>query len=76
MVNARYGAVGVLAPDGKQIAQFITSGITEMERAHMGQPPQGFGLLGMLISRSQKPVRVRNIGEHPRSYGFPPTIPP
>ncbi len=75
LVNARYGAVGVLAPDGKQIAQFITSGITEMERAHMGQPPQGFGLLGMLI-REAKPVRVRNIGEHPRSYGFPPNHPP
>jgi len=75
LVNARYGAVGVLEPDGKQIAQFITSGITDAERGHMGAPPQGFGLLGMLI-RDARPMRVRNIGEHPRSYGFPPNHPP
>ncbi len=75
LVNAQYGAVGVLEPNGKQIAQFITSGISEAKRAEMGKPPQGFGLLGMLI-REARPIRVRNIGEHPRSYGFPPNHPP
>ncbi len=75
LVNAQYGAVGVLAADGKLIAQFITSGIDEEQRSHMGNLPQGYGLLGMLI-REAKPMRVRNIGEHPRSYGFPPNHPP
>jgi len=75
LVNARYGAVGVLAPDGKHIAQFITSGLSEEERGEIGELPQGFGLLGMLI-REAKPVRVRHIGNHPRSYGFPPNHPP
>ena len=75
LADARYGAVGVLDDEGKTIVQFITSGIDEAQRATMGPTPTGYGLLGMLI-REGKAMRVRNIGEHPRSYGFPPNHPP
>ena len=46
---ARYGAISVLAPDGR-IEEFITEGITDEERAEIGDPPTGHGLLGLLIS--------------------------
>ena len=44
LVNAKYGALGVLDEDGKTIVQFITSGIDSQERTAIGAPPQGLGL--------------------------------
>jgi two-component system, NarL family, sensor histidine kinase DevS len=75
LVNAKYGALGVLDEKGSQIQQFITSGITAEERARLGAPPQGRGLLGLLISEGV-PIRVGEIKGHPRSVGFPPNHPP
>lgn len=75
LVNARYGALGVLDPEGKFIEQFITSGITAEQRALLGGLPRGHGLLGALI-REGKPVRIPDIGNDPRSVGFPPNHPP
>lgn len=75
LAGAHYGAVGVLDEEGQQIVQFITSGIDDATRAAIGPTPTGYGLLGMLI-RDGKAMRVRNIGEHPRSYGFPANHPP
>jgi signal transduction histidine kinase len=74
LVKARYGALGVLTPDGKTIEQFITSGITPQMRAHVGAPPRGYGLLGVLI-HDGVPLRVPNIADDERSVGFPPNHP-
>jgi two-component system, NarL family, sensor histidine kinase DevS len=71
---ARYGAISVLAPDGR-IEEFITEGITDEERAEIGPPPTGHGVLGLLISEG-RPLRLTEIGAHPRSVGFPPHHPP
>ena len=46
LTDARYGALGVLTPDGRSIEEFITVGITPEERAALGDPPTGHGLLG------------------------------
>ena len=71
---ARYGAISVLAPDGS-IEEFITEGITEQERAEIGELPTGHGVLGLLISEG-RPLRLADIAGHPRSVGFPPHHPP
>jgi signal transduction histidine kinase len=75
LVHARYGALGVLDDKGEYIRQFVTSGITADERAKMGDPPVGHGLLGVII-REGKAVRVPDIAADPRSVGFPPNHPP
>ena len=73
--GAQYGALGVLDDDGDYIEQFITVGITPEQRARMGELPRGHGLLGVLIEEG-RPIRIPEIGEDPRSVGFPPDHPP
>jgi signal transduction histidine kinase len=75
LTGARYGALGVLTPDGRSIEDFITVGITPEERAALGDPPTGHGLLGVL-TREERPLRIPDIGADPRSVGFPPNHPP
>lgn len=75
LVNARFGALGVLEESGEYIDQFFTLGLTPEERSKIGLLPRGHGLLGVLI-REGKPIRVPSILEDPRSIGFPPNHPP
>jgi signal transduction histidine kinase len=75
LTDATYGALGVLTPDGRAIEEFVTVGVTEEERAAIGDPPVGHGLLGALITDA-RPMRVPDIAADPRSVGFPPHHPP
>jgi signal transduction histidine kinase len=75
LTDARYGALGVLTPEGRSIEEFITVGITPEQRAALGDPPTGHGLLGALI-REARPLRIPDISADPRSVGFPPNHPP
>lgn len=70
LVNARYGALGVLSSDGESLDQFITSGLPPERREQMGPPPHGDGLLGTLI-REGKPVRTSDLRTDERAVGFP-----
>jgi signal transduction histidine kinase len=74
LVDARYGALGVLGPDG-QLAEFVTYGIDDEERARIGHEPRGHGILGLLV-RDSRPLRLRDLSEHPAAVGFPPDHPP
>ena len=74
ITGARYGALGVVDHAGA-IREFITTGVTPEQRAAIGHTPVGKGLLGLLI-REQRPIRIPQIGEDPRSVGFPPNHPP
>ena len=74
LVDARYGAVGVLGPTGG-LSDFITIGIDEELHARMGALPEGKGVLGQLITDPQ-PLRVADLRHHPASAGFPPNHPP
>lgn len=74
LVDARYGALGVLGSDN-YLARFVTVGIDEQTRSMMGELPQGHGLLGQLIS-DPKPLRLPDLSQHPVSVGFPPNHPP
>ncbi|MFC3993291.1 GAF domain-containing sensor histidine kinase [Actinoplanes siamensis] len=75
LAGARYGALGVLAPDHGSLSDFITHGIDPAGHARIGDLPRGRGVLGLLIS-DPKPVRLPDIRGHPDSYGFPPHHPP
>jgi signal transduction histidine kinase len=74
LTGAHYGALGVLGRDGT-ITEFITTGISEAERAAIGHIPHGRGILGVLIDDA-RPQRLHDIAEDPRSVGFPPNHPP
>jgi signal transduction histidine kinase len=75
LTGARYGALGVLTPDGQRIEEFVTVGVTDEERAAIGDPPVGHGLLGVIITEAL-PMRLPDISADPRSVGFPPNHPP
>jgi signal transduction histidine kinase len=75
LVDATYGALGVLDDTGTRLAQFITVGIDEAGRAAIGNLPEGHGILGLLIVDA-RPLRLPDLNEHPESFGFPPGHPP
>ena len=74
LVGAKYGALSVVDTEGR-IQSFITSGITADQRAAIGPPPVGHGLLGVVLREGQR-LRLPDISKHPSSYGFPPNHPP
>jgi signal transduction histidine kinase len=75
LTHARYAALGVARPDGTGLQEFVTVGLTPEEEARIGPRPQGNGLLGLLLQRSE-PLRVDTLAEHTVSSGFPPNHPP
>ncbi|WP_405059966.1 GAF domain-containing protein [Kribbella sp. NBC_01505] len=75
LAGARYGALGVVGPDGKKLARFITHGIDPEAIAAIGPYPEGHGILGLLIDRPE-PIRLADLSRHPASYGFPANHPP
>ena len=75
LVDARYGALGVLDETGTALSQFITVGLDDEARRAIGPLPKGHGILGLLILEP-KPIRLPDLHEHPDSYGFPPNHPP
>jgi signal transduction histidine kinase len=76
LVDANYGALGVLSADERErLAEFVHVGVDAETKALMGDLPEGRGLLGVLIEHPH-PVRVADLAEHPASVGFPPNHPP
>ena len=75
LIDATYGALGVLDESGTRLAQFLTVGIDDEGRKAIGKLPEGHGILGLLIV-DPKPLRLPDLHEHPDSYGFPPNHPP
>lgn len=74
VLDARYGALGVRAPAGG-LSEFVHIGIDAAERDRMGHLPVGHGVLGFLIEQEDV-LRIRDLGDHPASVGFPPNHPP
>ena len=75
LVQAEYGALGVVDADGEGLSEFITVGVDEATGARIGAPPSGLGVLGELL-RAPEPLRLRDLAQHPRSVGFPADHPP
>ena len=74
LVDAKYGALGVLGPDGEHLVEFVTQGVSQEEREAIGDPPGGHGILGLLIHEA-RPRRLTDLASHPESYGVPPNHP-
>src|ERR1700686_1024572 len=74
VTDARYGALGVIG-DGGELVEFVTTGLSAKQRRAIGPLPRGRGVLGLLIHQPRL-VRVKDIGSHPASVGFPPNHPP
>lgn len=70
LVDARYGALGVINAEGTGLSDFITSGLTAAQRATMGDLPTGHGILGLLV-RDSRPIRLHDLRDHPDSVGVP-----
>lgn len=75
LTEARYAALGVLNESTTELSRFITRGIDKTTHTAIGALPRGRGVLGVLIEEPV-PLRLRDVEEHPRSYGFPPEHPP
>jgi signal transduction histidine kinase len=74
VVGAGYAAVGVVGPD-KALTRFVYSGIDEAMAEKIGPLPVGRGVLGLLVDEA-RPLRLREISDHPKSFGFPDHHPP
>jgi signal transduction histidine kinase len=75
LTGAQYAALGILDEERRELARFLTRGIDADTHRTIGDLPRGRGLLGVLIEEP-RPLRLEDVGEHPRSYGFPPGHPP
>jgi signal transduction histidine kinase len=75
LTGARYAALGILDERRRELAQFLTRGVDEATHRAIGDLPRGRGILGLLIEEPA-PLRISDLGDHPRSYGFPPGHPP
>lgn len=74
LTGARYAALGVIGPGGRDLERFIAVGIDPETEATIGELPRGRGILGVLIHDAQ-PLRLHDLTEDPRSVGFPPGHP-
>jgi signal transduction histidine kinase len=70
LVDAPYGALGVLTSDGRALERFVHLGMAQSEVEAIGRPPEGKGLLGALVD-DPRPIRLTDLTLDPRSVGFP-----
>ena len=75
LTGARYAALGILDDQRTGLERFLASGIDDETRERIGELPRGRGVLGLLIE-DPNPLRLDDVGSHPRSFGFPPGHPP
>ena len=70
LVDARYGALGVIAPDGHGLERFIQMGVDAATATKIGHPPDGRGVLGAVIAE-HAPIRLEHLADDPRFGGLP-----
>ncbi|MCB5164856.1 GAF domain-containing protein [Streptomyces bambusae] len=80
LCGARYGALGIIEPDGAagggRLTELISSGISEEQRAAIPHLPDGrSGILGLLV-REPQPLLLDDVTTDPRAVGFPAGHPP
>ena len=70
LVDAEYGALGIIAADRSSLDQFIHVGLSTEDADAIGHLPRGRGVLGALIAHPE-PIRLDRLGTDPRAAGFP-----
>jgi len=70
VTGARYAALGVLDEQRRELERFLTAGVDPGTRRLIGGAPKGRGVVGILIAE-RRPLRLRDVGSHPFSYGVP-----
>jgi signal transduction histidine kinase len=70
LTGAQYAALRVLDARRGEVGQFFAVGVDEATRKAIGELPRGRGVLGVLTAEP-RPLRLRDVGQHPLSYGFP-----
>ncbi len=70
LVDAQFGALGVLTEDGRALDQFLPVGLSHEEERAIGARPTGRGVLGTLIAED-RPLRLADLAASPESFGFP-----
>jgi signal transduction histidine kinase len=75
LVDASYGALGVLNESGTGLERFLTVGLSDEEERAIGARPTGRGVLGLLITDS-RPLRLADLASDAHSFGFPSNHPP
>lgn len=73
LTSAKYAALAVSDERGRTEG-FVTSGLSPEELRGLKTPPLGHGPLGPL-RRNRTPIRLNNIQDHPKAFGFPPRHP-
>jgi transcriptional regulator with GAF, ATPase, and Fis domain len=73
LVDAGYAALGVV--NRGRLVRFVHTGMDPQVVARLGHLPEGKGLLGLLVDYPQS-LRLRDIGDHVASVGFPEHHPP
>lgn len=74
LLQARYGAIGLVEKDGS-LSEFIHTGIDPEQARLIGHPPEGRGLLGVVIQDNVS-LRLDDMSKDSRSTGFPIHHPP
>ena len=74
LVGAKYGAIGI-SGEGGDLERFMHTGLTPEEVERIGDPPKGRGILGAML-REGRPLRLDDLTQDPRAFGFPPHHPP
>jgi signal transduction histidine kinase len=67
--GARYGALSMVRERGG-IEAFLVSGITPEQRALLGSPPEGHGILSVVLNEGAT-LRLDDLTRDSRSVGFP-----
>ena len=75
ITGARYAALGVLDAERRELARFVTRGMTAEVETRIGELPRGRGVLGILVTHPI-PLRLANIADHQGGFGFPDGHPP
>jgi signal transduction histidine kinase len=73
LLEARYGAIAVVDASS-EIRQFLTSGLDDETGRRIGEPPQGKGLLGVVLNNGEI-LRLDDLEADPRAAGLPPHHP-
>jgi signal transduction histidine kinase len=69
-VDAGYGAMGVLSPDGRRLDRFVIVGMDAADGERIDRPVAGHGILGLLMDEPTT-AWLDEPGGHPDSLGFP-----